>query len=181
MAKNSFRAAVVLASLLGTLALVVPLASRVVDAWLLSAVPEPDSLNGPLRPANPTLLPTGQQLSHETMEERRPEPLAFGYDEESPRRDFADLRPVEYTVPAPKLLTEGVGELATLQGELQELGAASLTVERDGDRFECRTLIPLTPQSTYQKAFNAYGTTPQAAMEQVLAEVRNWQRETQRR
>lgn len=180
MAKNSFRVAVVLASLLGTLALVVPLASRMVDAWLLSAAPEPIPAHQPLRPANPTLLPTGQQLSHETTENRRAEPLAFGYDEESPSPDFAELRPVDHIAPAAELPADG-GELATLQREIEDLGAASLTVERDGDRFECRTLIPLTPQSTYQKAFNAYGTTPQAAIKQVLAEVRIWQREMQRR
>jgi len=187
MAKNSIRSAVVLVLLLGTLALAVPFVSSVVDAWLFAEAPQPtrpkwETQGGTsektLRPASPDLIPPGKQLSHDELppDDGGPAPFAFEFREESPRsqRDPQDVAQVSQVEP----VADGADTLAHLQEKIQSLGAVYLTVEREGDRFECRSLFPLSPESSYQKAFSGVGSTPQAAMEQVLAEVRNWQRAT---
>jgi len=179
MPKNSLRSGIVIVLLLGTLALAVPYVSSTVDAWLFADGEQPTQpkwntqhpVDKTLRPANPDLIPPGKQLAHEQAAEGNgAPPLAFEYREATPL-DLHAVSPVEHEQPSgePDRLTE-------LQEEIQSLGAVYLTVERDGDRFECRSLFPLAPQSSYQKTFSAIGSTPQAAMEQVLAEVRNWQR-----
>jgi hypothetical protein len=191
MAKNSLRSAVVLVLLLGTLALAVPYVSTAVDAWLFSEGPQPPrpkwntqrpADDKTLKPASPNLIPPGKQLSHDELppDDGGSSPFAFEFQEEKARLDrAAAISPVEHLEPAAK--TDDADSLARLQQEIQALGAVYLTVERDGDRFECRTLFPLSPESSYQKAFSAIGSTPQAAMEQVLAEVHNWQRAAAKR
>jgi hypothetical protein len=187
MAKNSIRSAVVLVLLLGTLALAVPYISTAVDAWLFSEGPEAPrpkwntqrpADDKTLKPANPNLIPPGKQLSHDELppDDGGSAPFAFDFQDEQTR---PGVSPAEHLEPAAR--TDDANSLARLQQEIQALGAVYLTVERDGDRFECRTLFPLEPQSSYQKAFSAVGSTPQAAMEQVLAEVSNWQRAAARR
>jgi hypothetical protein len=189
MAKNSLRSAVVLVLLLGTLALAVPYVSTAVDAWLFSEGPEltrpkwntqrPTDENA-LKPANPALIPPGKQLTHDELpsDDGGSAPFAFEFQDEKTRPGM-DVSPAEHLEPAAK--PDDANSLARLQQEIQALGAVYLTVERDGERFECRTLFPLAPESSYQKAFSAIGSTPQAAMEQVLAEVHNWQRAARRR
>ena len=191
MPKNSLRSAIVIVLLLGTLALAVPYVSSAVDAWLFSeAKPTQPKWNTQrpagektlLRPASPNLIPPGKQLSHELPpDDGGAEPFAFEFREETPRsdRDPQDVAPAEHIERAAK--SDGADSLAQLQQEIQALGADYLTVERDGDRFECRCLFPLSAGSSYQKAFSAVGSTPQAAMEQVLAEVHNWQRAAAKR
>lgn len=184
MAKNSLRSAVVLVLLLGTLALAVPVVSSTVDAWLFSEGIETarpkwntqrPATEKTLRPASPNLVPLGTPLSHESPAgESGKSPLAFEFQEETPRP--GDVRPVEHVEPQAIAKDDQADALSALQRDIQELGAVYLTVEREGDRFECRTLFPLSPESSYQKAFSAIGSTPQAAMEQVLAEARNWQK-----
>jgi hypothetical protein len=184
MPKNSLRSGIVIVLLLGTLALAVPYVSSTVDAWLFADGKPASKWNTQrpardktLKPANPDLVPPGKQLAHEqAADEKTAPPLAFEYREATPL-DPRAIRPAQHDEGSVE--PEG-SDLAQLQEEIQALGAVYLTVEQDGDRFECRSLFPLAPQSSYQKAFSAVGTTPQAAMEQVLAEVRNWQR-TQRR
>jgi hypothetical protein len=180
MAKHSFRSAVVLVLLLGTVALAVPYVSGAIDAWLFSEGadasrpkwntqrPAPDSPK-PLS-ATPDLLPPGQ-ASYESADQADLDAAPFAFDfREEPQIPRGEVRRTEHLEPQPP------ADIKRLQRELQALGAAYLTVERDGDRFECRTLFPLAPESSYQKAFSALGTTPEAAMEQVLAEVRSWKR-----
>lgn len=184
MPKNSLRSGIVIVLLLGTLALAVPYVSSTVDALLFADGDQPaqpkwntqrPSSEKTLRPASPELIPPGKQLAHEQdASDASAPPLAFEYREATPL-DPRAVRPVEHEEPA-----TGSDGLMQLQEEIQALGAVYLTVERDGDRFECRSLLPLAPQSSYQKAFSAIGSTPQAAMEQVLAEVRNWQRAQRR-
>jgi hypothetical protein len=181
MAKNSIRTGVVLVLLLGTLALAVPYVSTAVDSWLFSEGPEParqqwntqrPAGDKTLKPANPHLVPPGKQLSHDALpDDGRSAPLAFEFEDQRIR---PEVSPVEHLEPAGGM--DDAGSLAQLKQEIEALGAVYLIVESAGDRFECRTLFPLSPQSSYQKAFSATGSTPQAAMEQVLAEVSNWQR-----
>jgi hypothetical protein len=184
MPKNSLRSGIVIVLLLGTLALAVPYVSSTVDAWLFSdATPARPKWNtqrpaaDKLQPANPDLIPPGKQLSHEHYGEEEGAPLAFEYREATPL-DRQAVRPVEHE--EPEAQSDRANTLAQLQEQIQALGAVYLTVERDGDRFECRSLFPLSSQSSYQKAFSAVGSTPQAAMEQVLAEAHNWQRSQRR-
>lgn len=185
MPKNSLRSGIVIVLLLGTLALAVPYVSSTVDAWLFADGDQPAAKwntrrpadDKMLRPANPNLIPPGKQLAHEQpVGAKNSPPLAFEYLEATPL-DPHTVLPVEHQESS---MTPGSDTLAQLQQEIQALGAVYLTVEREGDRFECRSLFPLAPQSSYQKAFSAIGSTPQAAMEQVLAEVRNWQRAQRR-
>lgn len=185
MPKNSLRSGIVIVLLLGTLALAVPYVSSTVDAWLFSdatsARPKWNTQRpaaDKLQPANPDLIPPGKQLAHEQSGDDAQAPLAFEYREAAPLDAHAVL-PVEHQEPAAEDAAPH-DDLAQLQEKIQALGAVYLTVERDGDRFECRSLFPLSPQSSYQKAFSAVGSTPQAAMEQVLAEANNWQRAQRR-
>jgi hypothetical protein len=99
-------------------------------------------------------------LSQVVNEGAAPTPLAFEFQEESTSHSDLEL----------------------LQRDLQDLGATYLVVEEieAGGRFECRALFPLSPQSTYQKTFSGFASTPQAAMQQVLAEARAWKRGVQR-
>lgn len=190
MAKNSVRSAVVLVLLLGTLALAVPYVSTAVDAWLFSEGPEPPrpkwntqrpADDKTLKLASPNLIPPGKQLSHDELppDDGGRAPFAFEFQDEKTHPGTDGVAPVEHLEPAPQ--TDDADSLVRLQQEIKELGAVYLVVEQDRDRFECRTLFPLSPESSYQKAFSATGSTPQAAMEQVLAEVHNWQRAAAKR
>lgn len=182
MANHSFRSTVVVVLLLGTLALAVPYVSGTVDALLFSdgqeaAKPKwktqrppahepPQTLHG----AVPKLVLPGEQSSFNAppLEELKAAPASFEFDfHENPQSDVRRTDHVEQVVQP---------GIPALQHELQDLGASYLTVEQDGDRFECRSLFPLSPESSYQKAFSGVGSTPEAAMQQVLAEVQNWQR-----
>jgi hypothetical protein len=176
VAKHSFRSAVVLVLFFGTLALAVPSISSLMDAWLFSDDAQRPKWNTqrpatsePLKPASPTLVPAGDGTSQGAVQPASsqfaadpatPAPLAFEFQQDTP-----DQR-----------------DLGLLQRDLQDLGASYLVVEEieGGNRFECRALLPLSPQSTYQKTFSGFGSTPQAAMQQVLAEVRAWKRAAQR-
>jgi len=186
MPKNSLRSGIVIVLLLGTLALAVPYVSSTVDTWLFADGDQPakpkwntqrPANDKTLRPADPDLISPGKQLAHQATEGANEPPLAFEYREATPLDPYP-VRPVEHEEPTTP--PDGAESLVHLQEEIQALGAVYLTVEREGDRFECRSLFPLAPQSSYQKAFSAIGSTPQAAMEQVLAEVRNWQRAQRR-
>jgi len=188
MASHSVRSAVVLVLLLGTLALAVPFVSSTIDAWLFADHTEPAapkwSTQRPaprtpkeLQPANPKPISPGKQSSYDSSEEPHP-PAPFAFDfQQDPEHP---VRP-EVVLSEHRDSPRSAGDLTELQQELQDLGAEYLTVERDDDRFECRALFPLSPQSSYQKAFSATGSSPQTAMEQVLAEVTAWKRATQRR
>jgi hypothetical protein len=186
MASHSLRSAVVLVLLLGTLALAVPFVSGTIDAWLFAdhsetvapkwntqrpARQEPQEL----RPGQSKPIPVGKQTSFESDAEETdpPVPLAFDFQDDPHRPTKSKVVPAQHDG-SPDVLTD-------LQHELQNLGAEYLTVERDEDRFECRALFPLSPESSYQKAFSANGSSPQAAMEQVLAEALAWKRAAQRR
>ena len=190
MAKNSLRSAVVLVLLLGTLALAVPYVSTAVDAWLFSEGPESPrpkwntqrpAGDQTLKPASPDLIPAGQQSSHDELppDDGGSAPFAFEFQEEKSRPGAGDVSPAEHVEPAAK--ANDADSLVRLEQEIKALGAVYLILERDGDRFECRTLFPLSTESSYQKAFSAIGSTPQAAMEQVVAEVNNWQKAAKRR
>jgi hypothetical protein len=64
-----------------------------------------------------------------------------------------------------------------IKQQFESLGASYVVVEElEPGRFECRCLVPLSAESSYQKAFSAVGSSQAAAIEQVLAEVRAWQR-----
>lgn len=186
MASNSLRSAVVLVLLFGTLALAVPFVSGTIDAWLFAdpddavqskwktqrpAAREPKEL----QPAAARRLPTARHSSYESDvdESQQPAPFAFDFQEE-PTQPQAALAEHVDSPRAPNDVTR-------LQHELQELGAEYLTVERDEDRFECRALFPLSPESSYQRAFSAIGSSAETAMEQVLAEVVAWKQAARRR
>ncbi len=128
----------------------------------------------------PTIARTSFEESHEEPEGG----LAFGYQEEAPpTREYEPTARPEFQnslpVPPPSGMSKSQSNLTELQSELEDLGAVHLVVERiEEGRFECRTLLPLSSQSTYQKSFSAQATTPQASMQQVIAEVRAWRAST---
>ena len=187
MANHSFRSTVVVVLLLGTLALAVPYVSGTVDTLLFSdgqeaAKPKwktqrpaahepPQTLH---EATTPKLVPPGEPSSFNVpLNASETAPASFEFDfHDNPRPDVRRTDHVEQAVPP---------SIPALQRELQDLGASYLTVEQDGERFECRSLFPLSPDSSYQKAFSGVGSTPEAAMQQVLAEVQNWQRANTRR
>lgn len=190
MANHSFRSAVVLVLLIGTFALAVPYVSSTLDGWLFSEgetkpkwnTQRPSTAESPapkveLRPANPQLVPPGksEQVRHGESE---PAPLAFDFQEDTtPAKDSPTIRPIQRTEHLDS--AAAIRDVNVLKRELQDLGAAYMAVEELEGRYECRSLFPLTAESSYQKAFSGFGSTPEAAMEQVLAEVRAWQRAAQ--
>jgi hypothetical protein len=181
MWNHSLRSAIVLLLLLGTLALAVPYVSGVIDAWLFAESPQPPSSKWKAKGTDaPKTSPrpkqaarsTSRPLAYEPESDPEESPFAFDFQDEPTRAVRRDhVKAIEHTEPVEKR-----DSLAELQRQIQELGAAFLTVEHDGDRYECRSLFPISPDSSYQKAFSAVGTTPEAAMQQVLAEAKNWKR-----
>jgi len=196
VAHHPSRSAVVLVLLLGTFALAVPYVSSTVDRWLFSAdetkpkwntkrpssgQPEAQARDaaggGSLRPASPDLLPAGRTSASQPPMPNRDEAFAFDFQED-PRRSAGGpqpaVRPAEHVVAS----QPPARDLPALNRELQNLGAAYLVVEElaSGGRYECRCLMPISPENVYQKAFSGSGSTPQAAMEQVVAEIRAWRR-----
>ena len=88
------------------------------------------------------------------------------------------MRTEHVEVVAKEVMTSTELDPAALQRSFQEVGAIHVVIEEteEGVRYECRCLMPLSPESSYQKAFSAMGSSPAVAAEQVLAEVRAWQR-----
>lgn len=184
MANHAFRSAVVLVLLLGTLALAVPYVSSTLDRWLFAEGNEtepqwnanrPPSTQPP-QPLKPTSArPLSIQTSADESALAEASPFAFEFQEEAPKFDSGNRQAVQQAKHAASA-NPPHGDLVPLQRELQELGAAYLVVEElEADvRYECRCLMPLAAESVYQKAFSGIGSSPRAALEQVVAEVRAW-------
>lgn len=178
MINPAMRSPVVLMLLLGAFVLALPYVSGTVDALFAPAETEKSTSEANseplLRPASPVLIPAGDPASHSAAgDESSRAPLAFDFQEE-PRHSGMQIAAVQRTAHSEAL--PATRSTATLQQELQQLGATYLVVEEDGAHFECRALFPLSAGSSYQKTFSALGTSPEGAMEKVLAEAATWQR-----
>lgn len=194
MANHSLRSAVVLALLLGTFALAIPSVTRLVDGWLFSEWDDEKSKWSSQRsaaekaapaPVSTQQAPSLQRAAGDLSPLKVPPasdspvaPLAFEFQEEAADRPGGQVQPAVMRTAHVEEMASSPNALPSLQREFQDLGADYVVVEavEGTGAFECRCLMPLAPQSSYQKAFSAVGSRPEAAMEQVLAEVRAWKR-----
>jgi hypothetical protein len=189
---HSLRSAVVLVLLFGTAALAVPSVTRLIDGWLFSDGSDTRSKwREPESAGNDTGSSTGATLLPADPDLQPIDPLPVAsQDRGSFAFDFQEVSPAEQPAAnsgelrSPIVRAEhreevvATGELAALEESFRQLNADYVVVEQvaEGDQFECRCLMQLSPQSSYQKAFSAMGSNPEAAMRQVLAEVRAWRR-----
>jgi hypothetical protein len=188
----------VLALLLGTFALAIPAVTRVVDGWLFSEWDEErpkwssqgstEDKNNEGQDQTPPAATQPQRLQNAASDLRplempvanpsAPASLAFDFQEETSQLSGEQVRPAVMRTEHVAEIPQPTTDVRSLQQAFQDLGADYVVVEavEGTGAFECRCLMPLAPQSSYQKAFSAVGSRPEVAMQQVLAEVQTWKR-----
>lgn len=189
----SLRVIVVVALLLGSLALVFP---KVADfaGGLMGSAPEASAEKE--SPENTKSAgPNTASGTRGAKPNARPETnAAWNEPVDAPQlsASFSDYRPTdsngpgasEKNVRTASSLDEVTDsnstdpELRQLQSDLERLGATYMVVEQvaGSEMFECRCLVNLSARSSYSRAFSAEGTSPAEAATAVIDQVRKWRR-----
>ena len=166
--------------LFGCVALAVPQVSQQLENWLLDSPRAPQQTHEQaVRLTQDDRLPvrsefrTNTNVAHGSRQTPAPvsrgnTEFAFGYE-----ADFQDSR--NYSVQRSALerpLVTHQEELIFWQHELERHGAKFVVVEELGNHYQCRCILPVATNSTYEKVFAAEATEPALAMREVLEQVK---------
>ncbi len=195
MNSQILRAALLASLILGCFVLAMPPATERLEAWLLEGSPTNEMEKaGPAKLVTSNLRPEPvpethvNRVPHETplaepVNQVVPRPrFAFEHAEGSrksepfPERKYP-VQPTSLEEPVANTSRDPASNLVRWQRDLEQLGAKYVVVEALGDQYQCRCLLPLAPDSAYEKAFSANDLDPQRAMQAVIAQVKMWQRE----
>lgn len=166
---------------LGCIVLAVPQWSQKIERWLFDS--EATSLNEPTSPTKLAAESTRKHLEQHALyttnadeqNSQTPRAIPLAYEEvvtetHSSQRDF-QVQPNSLEQP----IKTANADLLRWQQKLEQLGAKYVVVELKEDHYQCRCLMPLSPDSVYEKAFAADDLDPARAMQAVMEQVKIWQ------
>jgi hypothetical protein len=162
---------------MGCVGLSVPAISQRFEAWLLGTQTgaSPDQAQ---QSATESARQAVYQESAVPKQSPPPRSLDFGFEEPALPAKYP-VKPSSLEQPVAPAREEATHEsLVPWQQQLEQLGARYLIVEQLEMGYQCRCLIPVAEGSVYEKPFSAVASSPTAAMQQVIAQVKQWQSES---